>query len=90
MNIKQQAEYVEIIKAMHLKVERLWGEGSKQEIAMKEILEKEGDKLSFIMLQDFSSPIESEDDPFCGWKTAKLFMSPENLRDIKGWDAKKD
>jgi hypothetical protein len=42
------------------------------------------------MLQDFSSPIESEDDPFCGWKTAKLFMSPENLRDIKGWDAKKD
>jgi len=92
MNIKQQAEYVEIIKATHLKVERLLGEGSKQEIAMKKILEKQSDKLSF-MLQDFSSPIESEDDPFCGWEAdifnswAKgfLFMSPENLRDIREW-----
>lgn len=84
MKIKQQQDYVEIVKTMHLKIERLWGEGSKQEVAMKEILEKERDKL-FFMLQDVSSPIESEDDPFCGWKAAKLFMSPENLRDIKGW-----
>ena len=84
MNIKQQAEYVEIIKDMHLKVERLWGEGSKQEVAMKKILEKEDDKLWFMLL-DKKIAIEPEDNPLSGWRVAKLFMSPENYRDIKEW-----
>tara|TARA_B100000497_G_scaffold115455_1_gene139013 strand:- start:591 stop:854 length:264 start_codon:yes stop_codon:yes gene_type:complete len=85
MNIKQQAEHVEIIKDMHLKVERLWGEGSKQEVAMKKILEKEDDKLYFMLL-DKKFAIEPEDNPFSGWRMAKLFMSPETYLDIKGWE----
>ncbi len=84
MNIKQQAEHVEIIKDMHLNDERLWGEGSKQEVAMKKLLEKEDDKLGFMLL-DKEFAIEPEDNPFSGWRMAKLFMSPETLRDIEGW-----
>ena len=58
MNIKQQQDYVEIIKTMHLKVDRLWGEGSNQELAMRKILDKEYDKLHF-MLKENEKKLES-------------------------------
>jgi hypothetical protein len=58
MKIKQQQDYVEIVKTMHLKIERLWGEGSKQEVAMKEILEKERDKL-FFMLEERETHVKA-------------------------------
>ena len=49
MNIIQQQDYVEIIKTMHLKIDRLWGEGSNQELAIRKILEKEYNKLFFML-----------------------------------------
>jgi hypothetical protein len=45
MNIKQQQEYVEILRKMYGKVLRTCGEGSRQEKSFLEILVKETEIL---------------------------------------------
>ena len=45
MDIKQQKEYVEILKKMYGKILRLCGEGSRQEKSFLEILVKETEIL---------------------------------------------
>ncbi len=76
MNIKQQLDYVEIIKTMHLKVDRLWGEGSNQELAMRKILNKEYDKLIFMLEEEIKSSLTTEQ------LLAKIFNDSE---DYIGW-----
>ena len=45
MNIKQQQEYVDILRKMYGKVLRLCGEGSRQEKSFLDILVKETEIL---------------------------------------------